>query len=115
MLLGYRRAMSLDPMRILIADNDPRIRELLKRCLSDLNAEFTECDDGLQAVTAHQWVQPDWVLMDLQMPGMDGITATRQIIKSHPEARVVIVTQFEGKQLRQAAQEAGACGYVLKD
>ncbi len=107
--------MNRDPITILIADDDPRVRELLKTCLGDLNAEFVECADGLETVTAHQQHEPDWVLMDLEMPGLDGISATRRITDADPEARVLIVTQFEGPQLRRAAEDAGACGYLLKD
>ncbi len=69
----------------------------------------------MEAVAAYSLYEPDWALMDLQMQGLDGISATRQIIETFPKARVLIVTQFEGPQLRQAAREAGACGYVLKD
>ncbi len=107
--------MTLSRASILIADNDPRIRQLLKHCLTDLDAQFIECAGGLEAVAAYSLYQPDWALMDLQMQGLDGITATRQITETFPKARVLIVTQFEGPQLRQAAREAGACGYVLKD
>jgi CheY-like chemotaxis protein len=107
--------MSVPSPSILIADDDPRIRELLKSFLADLNAQFIECADGVEAVLAYRQYHPDWALMDLQMGGLDGITATQAITESFPEARVLIVTQFEGPQLRKAAREAGACGYVLKD
>ena len=60
-----------------------------------------------EAVAAYAEHRPDWVLMDLQMSGLDGIPATRQIVEAFPD-RVLIVTQFEGPQLRQAAGEAGA-------
>jgi DNA-binding NarL/FixJ family response regulator len=53
--------------------------------------------------------------MDIHMHRMDGLTATRQIREFHPAARVLIVTAYEDEELRSAAQDAGACGYVLKD
>jgi DNA-binding NarL/FixJ family response regulator len=53
--------------------------------------------------------------MDIHMPHMDGLTATRQIRRFHPSARVLVVTAYEDEELRSAAQEAGASGYVLKD
>ncbi len=107
--------MSVPSLTILIADDDFRVRQLLKNCLRDLNAQYIECAGGLEAVAAYSLHQPDWALMDLQMEGLDGLSATRQITDTFPRARVIIVTQFEGPQLRQAAREAGACGYVLKD
>jgi CheY-like chemotaxis protein len=107
--------MTLPRPTILIADDDPRVRQLLKNCLADLNAQFIECSTGLEAVISYGRHYPDWVLLDLQMQGLDGISAARQIKESFPEARILIVTQFEGPQLRKAAREAGVCGYVLKD
>ncbi len=107
--------MNRIPLTILIADRDARVRGLLKSSFGDLPVQFIECRDGREAVAAYRQDQPDWALMDLEMQAIDGITATRQIIESFPNARVLIVTQFEGTQLRKAAREAGACGYVLKD
>ena len=59
--------------------------------------------------------RPDWVVMDVSMEPVDGIAATRQIIQAFPDARVVMVTQHADVSLRDAAHEAGACGYLLKD
>ncbi len=102
-------------MKILIAEDNHKVRGLLRSCLAGLNAQFVECADGLEAVAACRQHEPDCVLMDLNMPGLDGLSATRLILESVPEARILIVTQFEGPHLRQAALQAGACGYVLKD
>ena len=65
----------------------------------------------LSVVTKHT---PDWVLMDWEMR-TDGLTATRRIIKAHPQARILIVTKHDDDKLRNAAIEAGARGFVLKD
>lgn len=91
------------------------MRRLMKRMLADLAEEFAECDDGGEALEAYACSRPDWVLMDIEMKVMDGITATAQIRAVFPEARVIIVTNHDNQALRQAAREAGARGYILKD
>ena len=60
-------------------------------------------------------VRPDWVLMDIRMKEVDGLAAAQQITTAWPGARVVIVTSYNDASLRDAARQAGACGYVLKD
>ena len=60
-------------------------------------------------------IEPDWVLMDFGMPQLDGLQATRQIIARNPHAQILLVTQHDDEELRQAASEAGVKGYVLKD
>ena len=102
-------------MRLLIVEDNPEMRRLMKRMLADLAEEFAECDDGNKALKAYTCARPDWVLMDLEMKVMDGITATGQIRSVFPDARVIIVTNHDNQSLRQAARDAGARGYVLKD
>ena len=60
-------------------------------------------------------LQPDCVLMDIEIEGVDGITATRQIIDAYPQARILIVTNYNDDNLRRAAREAGACRYIVKE
>ena len=91
------------------------MRETIKSSLRGLDPIFFERDDGVQALAAYREHNPDWVLMDLEMKGMDGLTASSQIKSAFPEARIVIVTNFDDVVLREAADKAGACGYVLKD
>jgi DNA-binding NarL/FixJ family response regulator len=88
---------------------------LLKQFLADLADAIVECADGEQAVAAYAVEQPDWTLMDLQMHRMGGIEATRRIRAAWPEARILIVTEYDDPHWRAAAGQAGACGYVLKD
>jgi CheY-like chemotaxis protein len=102
-------------MKVLIVEDNAVMREMIKRMVGDLADEISECEDGNQALAAYEASCPDWVLMDIEMPGMDGITATRTLIKTHPEARVIIVTDYGDKPLRAAARAVGACGYVLKE
>ena len=102
-------------MKLLIVDDDERIRRLIKSVLADAAAVVCECSDGAQARRSYDEQQPDWVLMDLTMPEVDGITATRQIRAAYPRARVVIVTAHDSASLRERAAEAGAIGYVAKE
>jgi CheY-like chemotaxis protein len=102
-------------MKLLIVDDHSAMRRLLGRVVNDLFSLVVECEDGADALAAYEQHRPDWVLMDIEMQQMDGITATRDIMQVFPEARVVIVSKYEDEQLRGAARTAGACGYVVKE
>ena len=100
---------------VLIVEDHAGVRRLLRDALHEVAAEIWECENGAEALAAYPAHQPDVVLMDLTMPVLDGLSATRQIRHLHPSARIVIVTSYDDEGLRHAAREAGACGYVLKD
>lgn len=102
-------------MKILIVDDNARMRELMRTFLKNVTAKFCECDDGGEALVSYANFHPDLVLMDWEMKQMDGITAMRQIINIYPEANIVLVTQYDDDELKSAAHEAGANGFVLKD
>ena len=102
-------------MKILIADDNAEMRGFLRRLCATIATETRECADGSKAIRAFNDFQPDWTLMDLAMPGVDGLTATRRILSMHPGARVVILTQHRGAEYEQAAREAGACAFLLKE
>jgi DNA-binding NarL/FixJ family response regulator len=102
-------------MKLLIVEDSDAMRELLRELLDDLAESIRECEDGAGALAAYRWGHPDWVLMDIRMKEVDGITATQQIKAAFPEARVVIVTEYDDAGLRKAAHNAGAAGYVLKE
>jgi CheY-like chemotaxis protein len=99
--------------RILIVEDNADQRLTMKNLLSELG-EIYECSDGEQAVTAYDRLMPDWVLMDIRMGRMSGITATRRIKTAHPDAHIIIVTGYDDDGLRAAARRAGAQEYVLK-
>ena len=101
-------------MTVLIVEDNAGIRRLLRRAFADSATEIWECGDGSAALPLYEQHHPDVVLMDMRMPQMDGLTATRQIHKAHPSARIVIVTDYDDEDLRRAASEAGASGYALK-
>jgi len=101
-------------MRILVVDDDPEVRKLIRFLMVDV-AEVHECEDGADALSAYERLEPDWVLMDLSMRLVNGLPAVRQILAAHPEARVAVFTQYDSPILRAAAAQAGARRYFLKD
>ena len=101
-------------MKVLIVDDSQPMRRMIKSLISDLVGEIFECSDGNGALAAYQKHRPDLVLMDVKMGETDGLTATRQIKQLFPEARIVMVSQWEDQQLRENARLAGAEAYVGK-
>jgi CheY-like chemotaxis protein len=102
-------------MRLLIVDDSPGIHRVIKSIVADLADEIFECTEGPQALAAYLACRPDVVLMDFAMAGVDGLAATRLIIQTDPAARIIMVTNYDVAELRDAAREAGACGFVLKE
>ena len=102
-------------MSILIVDDNRNMRRAIKLAVKDLVDEIYECKDGSEALTAYAAHLPDWVFMDIRMKHLDGLTATRQVKAVFPDARIVIVTVFNGADLREAAKTAGAYAYIVKD
>jgi DNA-binding NarL/FixJ family response regulator len=104
------------PIRVLIADDHPFFRDGLRVLLAaTADTELVgEADDGAQTVALAAELQPDVILMDLQMPGLGGIEATRRILHASPHVGVLVVTMYEDDDSVFAAMRAGARGYLLK-
>ena len=102
-------------MKVLIVEDNAGVRRVIRSLVASVAGEIRECADGAEAVALYNLERPDVVLMDIQMEGMDGITSTRQIKAKDPGARVIVVTDYDQPDLREAAGQAGACGYVLKE
>ena len=102
-------------MKLLIVEDSLSVRQILKTLVAPLAQEINECGDGGEAVTMYATVRPDFVLMDVDLGKMDGITATKKIIANDPNAKIIIVTNYDENDLREEAKKAGACGYVLKE
>ncbi len=103
-------------IRILMADDHTLFRDGMRALFGTLpNTELVgEAANGNEAVTLAEELQPDVVLMDIQMPELNGVEATRQIVQTSPHIGVIIVTMFEDDDSVFAAMRAGARGYVLK-
>ena len=102
-------------MRAVVADDHPVFRQGLRVLLEDLGVDVVaEAPDGTAAVEAALAERPDVVLMDVQMPGLTGIEATRQLLQRWPQARVLVLTMVADDEAVFAAIQAGALGYVLK-
>jgi DNA-binding NarL/FixJ family response regulator len=108
--------MNPKPVRVLVVDDDKLMRAGLRAVLSsDEGIEVVGvAADGRAAIESAGRLEPDVVLMDVRMPEMDGITATREVLASSPEVRVVIVTTFEEDDYVFGALAAGASGFLLK-
>lgn len=102
-------------MRLLIVDDNENMRRLIKTLVGDLVQQVYECADGIDALSSFTEHQPDFVLMDIEMEKVDGLTAMAQIKSAYPAAKVVVVSNYDNAPLREAAREAGACQYVPKD
>lgn len=102
-------------MKVLIVDDNEQVRLLLRDHLPATADEVYECADGCEAISLFEKHRPDWVLMDWEMPRMDGITATREIIAAFPQANICMVTAFNDEDIRTEALLAGARGFVVKD
>ena len=101
-------------MTVLIVDDNSGIRRVLRRLLADTGTLIWECADGSEALAAYEEHRPDIVLMDIRMPTIDGLTATRLIRGYDPSARIIVLTDYQDEDMKSAALEAGAREYVLK-
>ncbi len=106
-----------DPIRVLLVDDQKLMREGL-RILLELEPDLQvvgEAEDGNSALVAYATHQPDVVLMDVRMPGMDGVEATWRLRERWPQARIIILTTFNDDEYVFEGLRAGALGYLLKD
>jgi AmiR/NasT family two-component response regulator len=100
--------------RVLIADDNNSILEILQKILSIAECTVVgEAHNGAQAVTLAERLKPDIILMDIEMPGVNGIAAARQIQKRHPTP-IILLTVHDTPELIEQAREAGVVGYLVK-
>jgi DNA-binding NarL/FixJ family response regulator len=108
--------MTTDQVTIVVAEDHPLYRRALTALLGEQPgwSVVAEAEDGVGAVTAAHAAQPDVVVMDLRLPGLDGIEATRRIVAASPHIAVLVLTMYDVDASVFAAMRAGARGYVLK-
>jgi DNA-binding NarL/FixJ family response regulator len=104
-------------IRVLLVDDQELVREGFARLLRDVDdlEVVGQAADGVAAVDTARRVRPDVVLMDVRMPGMDGVDATARIVEENPEVRVLVLTTFDLDEEVRRALHAGASGFLLKD
>jgi two-component system response regulator DegU len=105
-------------MMFLVAEDNAQMRDSIKRYLStripDRHTVY-EAGDGAEAIELYERFRPDWVLMDIAMEPIDGLTASRRILEMHPDANIIILTNYDDAGYRAAAKKAGTKAFVLKE
>jgi len=105
-------------MIFLIAEDNRRMREYIKRFLSSRVPDhhtIYEAASGSEAIDLYERIRPDWVLMDIMMEPVDGLSAARIIMAAHPDARIIILTNYDDAAYRRAAEESQVRAFVLKE
>lgn len=102
-------------MTVMVVDDSTEMRSLIRDLVAPWADEVYECGDGTECVARFGEVHPDWTVMDVRMPLLDGIGATRLIQTAHPGAKILLVTQTPSEAFFQAAVESGAAGLLAKD
>jgi len=105
-------------MKIMLVDDNEKVRLLIKKILKEnfeIIEQIWECSSGEEAIALYQRYKPDIVLMDIQLKQMDGLTATKLILAANVTANVLIITQYDDPAYQEAAKQAGARAFILKD
>ena len=101
--------------QVLLVDDYPASRRFLREVLDEIGHEFLEAQNGQEAVETFARRRPDWTIMDVEMPEMDGLVATRAICDLDPNARVIVISQYTDTAYEVAARDAGALAFLHKD
>jgi DNA-binding NarL/FixJ family response regulator len=112
-----RMSVEPEPVRVLLVDDDPLVRAGLSMILggSDVVEVVGEAADGAEAITMSRQTRPDVVLMDIRMPKVDGLEATRTLAAADDAPRVIVLTTFDADEYVVRALADGAAGFLLKD
>jgi DNA-binding NarL/FixJ family response regulator len=103
----------------LIVDDNIKMRaaiqKMLKTQLKNKITKIVECENGKDAADLYAQYKPEWTIMDIKMPVMDGLEASKSILKSYPEAKIIILTQYDDPEYYELAQKIGIKAFVLKE
>ena len=104
-------------IEVLIVDDHPMVRQGIKTMLLTFDdiSVIGEAGNGLETLALCKEIQPDVILMDIVMPGMNGVETTRAILELYPQIKIIVLTSFPDQDLVQETLEAGAISYLLKD
>ena len=102
-------------LKYLLVDDHAGFRNLLKQFIPGEHGTILECSNGEEAVELYRAAQPDWTIMDIDMPVKNGLQAAIEILQEDPEARIVFVSQHDSEDFRAQARSAGGQAYISKD
>ncbi len=102
-------------MKLMIIDDHAGVRNLIRELVASPADAVCECASGSEAVRVARFFKPDYVTMDIRLPGLNGLEAAREICAALPETRLVVVTSFDQPEFRRTAAAVGAIGYVVKE
>jgi len=100
---------------ILIAEDNAEVRRMIRELIEDIDTQILECSDGGEAIEIYEASLPDFVLMDINMQPVDGLTAAKEILSRHAEAKIIIVSQHQDAPTRETALAIGVAAFVGKD
>ena len=100
---------------ILIVDDNDDVRRMVRSLIEEIDADVIEASDGGSAIEAFELHRPNWVLMDVNMHPVDGLTGMRTILEKHPDAQIIIVSQHQDARTRATALAMGAHAFVGKE
>ena len=105
-------------MKILIVEDNSKMRDLIHKTivqgLKDVDTVHA-CRNGQEAIDQYEIFKPDWVLMDIKMETVNGLTASQKIREEHPDAKIIILTYYDDPLYRESAKNFGVRAYVLKE
>lgn len=102
-------------MNVMIVDDSVEMRQLLREMVAPLTQDVLECEDGQECLDRFNAFRPDWTILDVRMPRLDGLSTTRSIVQRWPGSRVILLTHFPSPAVAAVAREFGAVDCVGKD